>query len=81
MRAAQLLAEVGIDSSVPDPPSALPLELFDNTEYESRPIHEWMAMAEKAPNDEMLFLVRSLSQPLTSHNPTSHPTCHLSEHK
>ena len=43
---AQLLSDVGIDSSVPDPPNALPLELFDNTEYECRPYDEWLAMGE-----------------------------------
>ena len=43
---SQLLTDVGIDSSVPDPPNALPLELFDNTEYECRPYDEWLAMGE-----------------------------------
>ena len=43
---AQLLSDMGIDSAVPDPPNALPLELFDNTEYEARPIDEWISMGE-----------------------------------
>ena len=52
---AQLLLDLGIDSAVPDPPNALPLELFDNTEYECRPIGTWLAMAEPA-DDGSKFL-------------------------
>ena len=52
---AQLLGDMGIDSSVPDPPNALPLELFDNTEYECRPIDEWLSMGEET-EEETLFL-------------------------
>jgi dynein heavy chain, axonemal len=52
---AQLLLDLGIDSAVPDPPNALPLELFDNTEYECRPVGTWLAMAEPA-DDGSKFL-------------------------
>ena len=32
---AQLLGDLGIDTAVPDPESAMPLEFFDNTEYDA----------------------------------------------
>jgi hypothetical protein len=41
----QLLLEAGVDMRNPDPPSALALETFDDTEYESRPPLEWMGLA------------------------------------
>ena len=51
----QLLLDMGIDSACPDPPNTIPLELFDNTEYESRPIDEWIALGEET-DDATRFL-------------------------
>ena len=45
--------------------NALPLELFDNTEYECRPIDEWIALGE--PTDEgTLFLPDEPGQRMAS---------------
>ena len=46
----QLLADLGIDLSVPQPPDPLPLELFDDSEFEMRPYAEWLSLAEEAPD-------------------------------
>ena len=62
--APQLLAERGIDSSVPDAASEMALELFDNTEYESRPIDEWLALGE-AREDGTLHLPALCLRPPT----------------
>ena len=41
----QLILDLGVDSGAAEPPHAMPLELFDDTEYESRALGEWMSLA------------------------------------
>ena len=64
MRSAwQLLGDMGIDSSVPDPESALPLYYFDNTEFESRPIDEWLSMGEETEEGPLFLPALFLKPP------------------
>lgn len=43
---SQLLLDLGIDVSKPDDDHLLPLEIFDDSEFEVRPIDEWISLAE-----------------------------------
>ena len=40
----QLLLDLGVDSAAPEREGAMPLELFDDTEYESRSLDEWLSL-------------------------------------
>ena len=74
---AQLLADMGIDSSVPDPPAALPLELFDNTEFECRPYDEWLAMGEPTEAGQLYLPAIFLRPPSEGGKPALWTNCQV----
>ncbi|KAJ1636957.1 hypothetical protein T492DRAFT_353558 [Pavlovales sp. CCMP2436] len=51
----QLLSDEGIEPDFPDEGS-LPLSLFDDTEFESRPPQEWVSLATDPDTGERLFV-------------------------
>ena len=40
----QLILDLGVDTAEPERPGAMSLELFDDTEYESRSLEEWLQL-------------------------------------
>ena len=77
---AQLLLDLGIDSAVPDPPGALPLELFDNTDYECRPIEEWLDMGERTEEETLYLPALFLRPPAEGGKPALWTECHVQDY-
>ena len=74
---AQLLLDHGVDSAVSDPPNALPLEVFDDTEYESRPIDEWLSMGEETDDGSRFLPARFLRPPAEAGRPAVWTDCQV----
>ena len=68
---------MGIDSSVPDPESAMPLEYFDNTEYECRPIDEWLSMGEENDDGTLFLPALFLKPPAEGGQPAIWTDCNV----
>lgn len=67
-------------SALADPPGTLPLELFDNTEYECRPIPEWLAMAEEHSDGSRYLPALFLRPPVEAGLPALWTECDVQDY-
>eukprot|EP00965_Chrysotila_dentata_P174228 5751347-Pleurochrysis_carterae.AAC.1 len=71
----KLLEAAGVDTAEPELNGNLPLDLFDNTEFESRPPEEWMALAVDSAGQKRYLPAKYLKR--DEHGKGSWRSCHV----